>query len=80
MVKVKKHISPKSKKKSQYSTMLFIFRAKKKSCHLNGIWAKNILGRKLGNPYFCRIVGMERPIFFKTEIALNENLSMCKET
>ena len=25
---------------------------------------KKIFGRKLGNPFFCHIVGMERPTFF----------------
>jgi len=30
----------------------------------NYTWAKIIFGGKFGNPSFCHINGMERPVFF----------------
>ena len=66
------------------------YRQQKTCAQPNYTQAKIIFGGKFGNPFFCHINGMERPIFFWKkgrywlhlgfEIGLNEKLSMCKET
>ena len=55
-----------------------------------GAGQKNIFGRKLRNPYFCHIFGMERPFVFVKKgmyhpglvfyFGLTEKLGRCKKS